>query len=389
MKNRMEGMMSNEWKMVLLGDVCTKASSNISLNKVADGLGEYPLFGASGFAKNINFYHQEKEYIAIVKDGAGVGRVMMLPPKSSIVGTMQYLLPKSNIYINYLCYILKQLDLTKYASGATIPHIYFKDYSKEDVFLPPIAKQREIAAVLDKASELVEKRKAQLAELDRLAESIFYDMFGDPVTNEKGWDMKTIEKLVVKNKNAIKRGPFGGALKKEIFVEDGYLVYEQFHALNNDFSFGRYYINEKKYKELIGFAVVPNDIIISCSGVNLGKLAVIPDNSAKGIINQALLKITLNNEIITNSLFVKIFTNENFKDKYFGYNRGCAIPNFPPMSDFKQFQFICPPLSLQQQFAVRIEKIEEQKAKVKEALKESENLFQRLMQDMFNPECHN
>lgn len=64
-------------------------------------------------------------------------------------------------------------------------------------------------------------------------------MFGDPVWNEKGWETRTIEQLVKKEKYALKRGPFGGALKKEIFLPSGYLVYEQFHALNNAFSFAR------------------------------------------------------------------------------------------------------------------------------------------------------
>src|SRR5690606_27975971 len=147
-----------------------------------------------------------------------------------------------------------------------------------------------------------------------------------------------------------KRGPFGGALKKEIFVQSGYLVYEQYHALNNDFSKERYFIAEDKYKELIAFKVLPKDIIISCSGVYLGKLAVVPDNAKAGIINQALLKITLNENIMKNDFFVFHFSQQNFREKYFDANRGAGIPNFPPMSEFKRFPFICPPIHLQEEF---------------------------------------
>ncbi len=223
-----------------------------------------------------------------------------------------------------------------------------------------------------------------LRHYDDLAESLFIDMFGDPVRNEKKWATKTIEQLVKKQKHSLKRGPFGGALKKEIFVEQGYLVYEQYHALNNDFNFGRYYITKEKYKELIAFNVMPGDIIISCSGVYLGKLAILPENSKPGIINQALLKITLDNNIYSNELFVKVFTNKSFKDRYLESDRGAAIPNFPPMATFKQFRFIAPPIELQKIFTENLINIEQQKVVAKKQLNESEELFQSLLKQVFN-----
>ena len=116
---------------VKLEDVCSNQSSNIIQRDIENLVGEYPIFGASGFIKNIDTYKQEQEYLAIVKDGAGVGRVMLLPPKSSVIGTLQYLIPKDNIIPNYLFYVISNMNLGKYANGATIPHIYFKDYKKE------------------------------------------------------------------------------------------------------------------------------------------------------------------------------------------------------------------------------------------------------------------
>ena len=85
---------NNKWEYVTLDKVVDKGSSNLSLNKIKDDEGDYPIFSAKGFYKNISFYHQEKEYIAIIKDGAGIGRLSVHPPKSSVVGTMQYLIPK-------------------------------------------------------------------------------------------------------------------------------------------------------------------------------------------------------------------------------------------------------------------------------------------------------
>lgn len=382
MKNRKEGQMSNEWTMVRLEDVCNKASSNISLNKVAGDLGEYPLFGASGLAKNIDFYHQEKEYIAIVKDGAGVGRVMMLPSKSSIVGTMQYLLPKSNIHINYLCYILKQLDLAKYASGATIPHIYFKDYSKEDVFLPPIAKQREIAEVLDKASELVEKRKAQLAELDLLAESVFYDMFGDPVTNPKGWEFDCLKKHL--------KVIGGYAFKSTAYVEDGIPVL-RIGNINSGVLKTVGVVFYEEHDSLSRYIVRPNDIVISLTGTvgkeDYGNICILDDTYSMYYLNQRNAKLDLNSTI-DKWYLAFMLKNPQVKNKLTGISRGIRQANISN-GDIENIIIPIAPIELQNQFATIIEKIEEQKAKAKEALKESENLFQRLMQDMFNPDYHN
>jgi type I restriction enzyme S subunit len=254
---------------------------------------------------------------------------------------------------------------------------------KTEIPLPPLPEQKRIADILDKADALRKKNKEILEQYELLAQSIFLEMFGDPVKNPKGWEAKTIEQLVKDEKHTIKRGPFGGALKKEIFVKDGYLVYEQFHALNNDFSFERYFIDENKFKELKAFEVKPKDIIISCSGVYLGKLAVIPEGAKKGIINQALLKITLDEEIMTNDYFVFHFTQPNFKSKFFDSNRGAGIPNFPPMTEFKKFPFIAPPIKLQNKFATIIENIEKQKELAKQSLQESEDLFNGLLQSTF------
>ena len=80
------------------------------------------------------------------------------------------------------------------------------------------------------------------------------------------WATATLEDIVVPGSSGLKRGPFGGAIKKEIFVARGYKIYEQQHAINGDFEFGRYFIEERKFKELQSFAVRPHDLIVSCSG---------------------------------------------------------------------------------------------------------------------------
>ena len=118
---------------VKLCDVCEKASSNLRQSDVEGKTGQYPVYGAAGYIGNVDFYQQEKPYVAVVKDGAGIGRTMLLPAKSSVIGTMQCLLPKDGVLPEYLCYAVQHMGLEKYFSGSTIPHIYFKDYKNEHI----------------------------------------------------------------------------------------------------------------------------------------------------------------------------------------------------------------------------------------------------------------
>lgn len=139
--------------------------------------GRYPIYGASGYIGNIDFYHQEKAYIAVVKDGAGIGRTTLHPPKSSVIGTMQYLLPKENVLPEYLFYVVRYMHLEKYFTGATIPHIYFKDYKNEQFNLDSLERQAEIVSVLHRCEEIVEKKKQELKLLDELVRSRFVELF--------------------------------------------------------------------------------------------------------------------------------------------------------------------------------------------------------------------
>ena len=166
-------------KYVTLGEVCTKGSSNIAQKDIEQNNGSYGIYGASGYIKDVDFYHQDKPYIAVVKDGAGIGRTMLLPEKTSVIGTMQYLIPKDNVCVEYLYYAATYMNLAKYFSGATIPHIYFKDYQKEKLPLLTIEEQRKIADNLRKIDRLIELCSGILQKLDVLVKSRFVEMFGD------------------------------------------------------------------------------------------------------------------------------------------------------------------------------------------------------------------
>ena len=358
-----------------------------------------PRFLPDEFAiKYSQFLLKEGDIIVAMTDLANDPKILGIP---TIVNTNKKILlnqrvgklivkDEKRVFIPFLKYALNRKEVQKYfakfSSGGLQINLGKNDLLSYTLSLPLFPIQKRIAEILDAADALKRKDQQLLQKYDELAQAIFIDMFGDPVKNEKGWEVKTIEQLVKKTRHSIKRGPFGGALKKEIFVSDGYLVYEQFHALNNDFTFGRYYINQEKYDELIAFDVKSKDIIISCSGIYLGKLAIVPEGAKAGIINQALLKLTLDENIYKNEFFVKVFTQENFKETYFASERGAAIPNFPPMSTFKDFKFICPPIKIQNEYLKLVQNLQNQIDIITTEQKTTDNLFQTLIQKAFKGE---
>lgn len=161
----------------------------------------------------------------------------------------------------------------------------------------------------------------------------------------QGWISATLTEIAANKKNAIKRGPFGSSIKKEYFVPSGYKVYEQKNAIYNDFTLGEYYINNEKFTELRDFEVVPGDVLISCSGT-IGKLAIAPEGLQKGIINQALLKLTLHRDLIDNKYFAYLFSSYIYK-QMLKETRGSAMQNISSVQALKQIFFPLAPLAEQ------------------------------------------
>ena len=124
---------------------------------------------------------------------------------------------------------------------------------------------------------------------------------GKPTIRFKGytddWELRKVTELLKNSSSAMKIGPFGSALKKEYFVEEGIKVYAQENAFTGDFSMGDYYITEDKYKELKSCELYPGDLVISMMGT-IGACAIFPKNAEKGIMNSHLLRLQFNNEVI-------------------------------------------------------------------------------------------
>ena len=150
------------------------------------------------------------------------------------------------------------------------------------------------------------------------------------------------------------RGPFGGALKKEIFKPTGYAVYEQQHAIYRKLEF-RYYIDKQKYEELKRFAVHPGEMIVSCSGT-IGKTFVIPENAPEGVINQALLKLTPTSRI--NVFYLQYFFDNTISKILNSVARGGAIKNVPSVEELKAIKIPIPTLEVQQRLVEVLDNFE-------------------------------
>jgi type I restriction enzyme S subunit len=196
----------------------------------------------------------------------------------------------------------------------------------------------------------------------------------------EGWEKKKLGDIC-----SFVRGPFGGSLKKNIFKKEGYAVYEQQHAIYDQFEEIRYFVDETKFNEMKRFELNSGELIMSCSGT-MGKIAIVPQNIKKGIINQALLKLTPSKKIST--IFLKLWMqSENFQESLKEYSGGAAIQNVASVAILKQIEIPLPPLPEQQRIVAILDEcfaaLEKAKANAQQNLKNAKELFESYLQGVF------
>jgi type I restriction enzyme, S subunit len=169
--------------------------------------------------------------------------------------------------------------------------------------------------------------------LDAESAEILYTTGG--IAMSEKWNVKSLGSLC-----KFVRGPFGGSLKKSCFTTSGYAVYEQQHAIYDQFEDIRYFIDQSKYLEMRRFELFPGDLIMSCSGT-MGKVAIVPDGIPQGIINQALLKLSPKKGVVVE--FLKYWmSSPNFQNELIKYSQGVAIKNVASVKVLKEIQIFLP-----------------------------------------------
>jgi type I restriction enzyme S subunit len=250
---------------------------------------------------------------------------------------------------DYLYHLLSSpavyAQFEKFAVGAVVRNLNSDIVRKIVIRLPCLPEQKRIAAILDKADEIRKKRELAITKLDQLATSVFHDLVRS-LANCPHQPLAEVSKL--------KRGPFGGALKKEIFVNHGAMVYEQRNAIYNDCMTARYFITPKKFEEMRDFAVQSDDLIVSCSGT-LGKVALVPSTAPVGIINQALLRVRPDKTLISPMFLKFALESREIQSKLLSISHGTGLQNFPPMESVRVLPIPVPPRNVQNEFVGRIE----------------------------------
>lgn len=368
--------------MIQLKDLCQKASSNIAQKDLEGHEGQYPIYGASGLIGYVDFYKQENPYVAVVKDGAGIGRVMCLPEKSSVIGTMQYILPNEGVNVHYLAFAMEHMNLAKYFSGATIPHIYFKDYGKEKLLERTEKEQKSIAEILSKMDSLISLRKQQIAKLDDLVKARFVEMFGDSVANTKNFPSTTLETVMTVF-------PQNGLYKPQTdYVQDDTGI----PILRIDAFYNGKVTNWKTLKRLIcseteidRYLLRENDIVIN--RVNsieyLGKCAHIVGLKEKTVFESNMMRFHIDEKKVNAVYVTEVLCTEDIYRQILRRAKKSVNQASINQEDVKSLEILVPPLSFQNQFAAFVERVDKQKQTVQQSLEKLELMKKALMQEYF------
>ena len=340
---------------VKLEDVCERGTSSLMQKDIVDKNGKYPVYGASGRIGSMETYQQEHQTVAVVKDGAGIGRTMLLPEKSSVIGTMQYLIPKNCIESEYLYYVVKYMHLEKYFSGATIPHIYFRDYKTEEFNLHDKTEQREIVSTLKRIEAIISNRQEQLTKLDELVKARFVEMFENNTYPKV--KVSTVCDFITKGTT-----PPNDLISEEYSSDKVPYLKVYNLSFNGELLFDTapQYISENIHNGMLARSkVYPNDVLMNIVGPPLGKFSLVTDEFPEWNINQAIAIFRAKEKINPKYLLSALMQPEVL-NPFLRQAVGIRQLNLS-LSQCRDLEIFLPPLSLQNQFAAFVAEVDKSK----------------------------
>lgn len=372
--------MKKDWTYKKLGEVC-EINFGTRVVRSRDAGSIYPVYGGGGATFKMDTYNRE-DCMVISRFGMSEECTRFVKGKFFLNDSGLTLSMKERCMIQpFMDWQILSLNNTIYSlgRGAAQKNLDTKALAEVTISYPPLSEQSRIVSRLDAAFGEIEGLKAKAEAQLREARTLFQAALTLEMKPKQGWEEKKFKDLC-----SFVRGPFGGSLKKNCFVPSGYAVYEQQNAIYNKFTF-RYFINEDKYNSMIRFSVEPGDLIMSCSGT-IGKVAIIPEGAAKGIINQALLK--LSPKKVLDKYYLKYLMESSFFDDLITqHSDGAAIKNIASVAILKEITLSLPPLSVQQSIVSRLdalsEKVRELEETQKKVIAECDALKQALLREVF------
>lgn len=284
--------------------------------------------------------YQRKAAIADF-DGICSAHAMVLRPKPNVM--IPELFP---FFLHSDAFMNRAIDVSE---GSLSPTIKWKILAKQKFTIPPLAEQKKLADLLWAGDKLAQKYNKLLSTCEAFIESLFFNI------NKGQYKNISLQDLTIAGSEGLRRGPFGSALRKEFFKDSGFKVYEQSNVINNNFETGTYFIDEVKFVKLKNFIIQPEDILVSCSGT-VGKVAVFPKEAEAGIMNQALLRIRLSDDV--DPLFFKlIFESKVMQRKLLKQTQGSAMKNLVALKLMKKIQFPIPLLAQQLEIVNSVKKL--------------------------------
>jgi type I restriction enzyme S subunit len=296
------------------------------------------------FGRSHLLYGKLRPYLAKIArpDFAGICSTDILP-----------VLPGPDLDRGYLAWCLLSPEMIARAnsrsSGANLPRLSPNALAEMQIPIPPLPEQRRIAEILDKADALRAKRRAAIAQLETLAESVFLDMFGDPATNPKGWKIAALQDCVAK----IQIGPFGSLLHQEDYVCGGIPLVNPKHIQNGVIAAGAdESVTPQKFKELDTYHLAPGDVVMGRRG-EMGRCAIVEAASCPLLCGTGSLFLRPDNTCTTSVFLRAMLASKAIKSRLERLSLGQTLPNLNSRI-VERLQIPLPPVTAQRAFADRI-----------------------------------
>lgn len=291
-----------------------------------------------------------------------------------IVPNEDKLVPKFTYY--YFCSQKFKAYLSAIGNGANINNIKYNDIAKDSIPLPPLSTQLAIVSELDKINELIRLKKEQLKDFNNLAQSLFYEMFGDPVENEKGWEVKKLNEIVSDNCSISY-----GIVQPGDGVENGVPVVRPVDMTKTFVSRKGLKNTTKEISDSYKRTILKGNEILMCVRGTTGLISMATPELQGCNVTRGIAPIECGPTCDKWFVFYQIL-NPAIQHHIAEYTRGIALKQIN-MKDVRDIPLCLPPLSLQRLFAQRIEQIEREKSEVQKSIQDLETLLASRMQYWF------